>query len=310
MSDGSAWPRITIVTPSYNQAEFVEETIRSVLLQGYPDLEYIIMDGGSTDGSVAIVERYAPWLAYWTSQVDAGQSDALNRGFSRATGAVFAYLNSDDVLEPGVLSTVAALLAGRSEPFLMAGECVVCAVNGSQKLFRPSWPTSLSYLLRPFGSPFAQPSAFWTRALHEAVEGFNAASHFAFDREFFLRAGLLGVVPQLVSRPLSRYRDHGATKTRQTIRIYQEAIPLIERYAGRCGLDARATVAMLRDCRDEIRYLDTFARWKHRGRLPALAFFVGAVARSPRMLCQRRVLGLARRLVTFPASAVAELQNV
>jgi glycosyltransferase involved in cell wall biosynthesis len=299
-----------VVTPCLNQEAYVEETLRSVLLQGYPDLEYIVMDGGSTDGSADIVRRYAPWLAHWASEPDRGQSDALNKGFARGTGAVLAYLNSDDLYEPGALHAAATLLGDHARPALLAGECVVFREDGSRRLFAPSWPDSLSHLLRPFGSPFAQPSAFWTRVLHEAVGGFNAASHFAFDREFFLRAGLCGVVPRLVSRPLSRYRDHGATKTRQTIRFYQEAIPLIERYAGRCGLDARATAVMLRDCRDEIRYLDTFARWKHRGRLPAFAFFVGAVARSPRMLGKRRVLGLARRLVTFPASAVAELQNV
>jgi cellulose synthase/poly-beta-1,6-N-acetylglucosamine synthase-like glycosyltransferase len=91
--DGQPWPRVTIVTPSFNQAEYIEETIRSVLLQGYPNLEYIIIDGGSTDGSVDIIRRYEPWLAHWISEPDRGQSHALNKGFRRASGQIMALLS-------------------------------------------------------------------------------------------------------------------------------------------------------------------------------------------------------------------------
>src|SRR5437588_12503482 len=89
--NGHPWPRISIITPSYNQGRFIEETIRSVLLQGYPNLEYLIIDGGSSDESVEIITKYSPWLAYWISEKDHGQSDAINRGFSRATGEVVAW---------------------------------------------------------------------------------------------------------------------------------------------------------------------------------------------------------------------------
>ena len=93
------WPGITIVTPSFNQAAFVEATLRSVLLQGYPRLEYLVMDGGSTDGSVEIIRRYERWLAGWVSEKDDGQSHAINKGFARAAGEVVAWLNSDDRLD-------------------------------------------------------------------------------------------------------------------------------------------------------------------------------------------------------------------
>jgi glycosyltransferase involved in cell wall biosynthesis len=309
MLDGRHWPRISIVTPSYKQGRFIEETIRSVLLQGYPDLEYIVIDGGSMDGSLEIVRRYAPWLAYWVSEPDRGQSHALNKGFAQATGEIFSYLNSDDLYEPGALHKAATLLAN-GEKRLVAGQCRVFRADDSERLFSPWWPESLAHLLQPFGSTFAQPSAFWTRSLHEALGGFNSDSHFAFDREFFLKAGLLGVVPVLVSEPLSRYREHQATKTSQTVKFYEESIPLIHRYASRCGLDAAATRTLLRDCRNEIRYLDTFACWKRKGRAAALTFFLRGVLQSPRMLGKRRVLGLARRLLCFSSEAVAELRNV
>src|SRR5438309_6203079 len=107
MGDGSPWPRITIVTPSYNQGRFLEETIRSVLLQGYPNLEYMVIDAASTDESVEIIRKYERWLAYWVSEKDRGQTHAINKGLAKATGEIFSYLNSDDLLAPGALAAVA-----------------------------------------------------------------------------------------------------------------------------------------------------------------------------------------------------------
>ena len=99
------WPRISIVTPSRNQGKYLEETIRSVLLQGYPNLEYIVIDGGSTDDSVGTIKRYEPWLAHWESRPDRGQAHAINDGFALSTGSILGWINSDDALYPGTLST-------------------------------------------------------------------------------------------------------------------------------------------------------------------------------------------------------------
>ena len=118
---GEPWPRITIVTPSYNQAEFLGETIRSVLLQGYPELEYIIVDGGSVDASVPIIQKYERWLSHWSSESDRGQADAIRKGFARATGAVSGWLNSDDLYLPGTLAHVAGRFSRQPSPAVVYG---------------------------------------------------------------------------------------------------------------------------------------------------------------------------------------------
>jgi glycosyltransferase involved in cell wall biosynthesis len=106
--DGSCeWPKITVFTPNYNYGHYLEETIRSVLLQGYPNLEYIIIDGGSTDNSVEVIKKYEPWLTYWTSEADRGQTHAINKGLAKATGEIFNWINSDDILMPGSLFAIA-----------------------------------------------------------------------------------------------------------------------------------------------------------------------------------------------------------
>jgi glycosyltransferase involved in cell wall biosynthesis len=107
-ASGGDWPRISIVCPSFRQGHYIEETIRSVLLQNYPALEFIVMDGGSDDGTVAILEKYAPWLTVWESVPDRGQSHALNKGFAKATGEILGWINSDDYYLPGAFAAVAA----------------------------------------------------------------------------------------------------------------------------------------------------------------------------------------------------------
>jgi glycosyltransferase involved in cell wall biosynthesis len=111
-TDHLEYPKITVVTPNYNYGRYLEETIRSVLLQGYPNLEYIIIDGGSTDNSVEIIKKYAPWLTYWESKPDRGQTHAINKGLDLATGDVFNWINSDDILMPGSLMTIAQGIQG------------------------------------------------------------------------------------------------------------------------------------------------------------------------------------------------------
>jgi glycosyltransferase involved in cell wall biosynthesis len=113
--DGTDWPKISIVTPSFNQGQFIEETIRSILLQNYPNLEFIIIDGGSTDETVDIIKKYSPWITHWTSEKDRGQSDAINKGAALCTGEIFNWINSDDCLSRNALHTLATVFRDQSK---------------------------------------------------------------------------------------------------------------------------------------------------------------------------------------------------
>ena len=187
MTDGSPWPRISIVTPSYNQGQFIEETIRSVLLQGYPNLEYIIIDGGSKDNSVELIKKYESWLAYWTSEKDRGQTHAINKGFKRVTGVIFAWLNSDDVYLPGALHRVANEFQAHKELVMLAGECINVDISGreiSRKGSRTFDPLAVLVSVKP-----AQPATFFHRRVLDEVGFLREDLHYPLDREYVLRIG-------------------------------------------------------------------------------------------------------------------------
>jgi glycosyltransferase involved in cell wall biosynthesis len=310
MPDGSQWPRISIVTPSLNQGSFIEETIRSVLLQGYPNIEYIIIDGGSTDGTQDIIKKYEPWLAHWISEQDRGQSHAINKGFARATGNILAYINSDDLYEICAFEKMISSFSKKDPCHLWVGECAIFENEQTKRIFKPWWPQNLDHFLQPFGSTFAQPASFWTRESYNKVNGFDESLNFIFDREFFLKLALQGTRPCFISKVVARYREHPNTKTSQTIRFYEESIPVVLKYAEACGLSDRRKKALLKQIKNEIRYFNTFIYWKEKGRLSALSQFIHLLLTSPTVIFDRKILGLARRLICFRAEDVLELKNV
>ena len=156
-------PLVSIITPSFNQAQYLEQTIQSVLGQDYPRIEYIVIDGGSTDGSKAIIEKYAPQLSYWQSQKDAGQTDAINQGFARAKGDVLAWLNSDDILYPGAVSKAVEALGRFPEAVMVYGNCDL--VNGQGKMLNhfPAAQTDLAKLRSGMCIFPSKPRFFWQR---------------------------------------------------------------------------------------------------------------------------------------------------
>lgn len=200
------WPKVTIVTPSYNQAAFLEKTIRSVLLQNYPNLEYIIIDGGSTDGSAEIIERYQPWLSYRQIEKDGGQSNAINQGFSIGSGKYFAWLNSDDYYLPETLFRVVSRFLKTQARFVYG--YTLNYVVATESFAEPTKVTALlDYFLR-FPS-IAQPSAFWDSAIHQPVW---EDLHCAMDYELWLRI-VKGEKRSLIKAPLSVANIHGDAKT-------------------------------------------------------------------------------------------------
>jgi glycosyltransferase involved in cell wall biosynthesis len=215
------WPKISIITPSYNQGHFLEETIRSVLLQGYPKLEYFIMDGGSTDDSVAIIRKYEPWLAGWVSKKDGGQADAINQGWEQTAGEVLGWLNSDDWYVPGAL-----LAVGRK--FAAQADCkwLICSVdnywsNGELQKRTTAGFESLVATLGRKDYRLHQPGMFWRREVYERVGGLDRSLHYSFDHEYWIRFLMEGYRPVCVAEVVVNFRLHEQSKTQSNLRKAQ-----------------------------------------------------------------------------------------
>jgi len=218
MPGGSPWPRITVSTPNYNFADFIEETIRSVLLQGYPDLEYIITDDGSTDGSAEVIRKYEPWLAHWETQENRGQSHAINQGWRRGSGDIFAYLNSDDCLKPGALAAVAGVVNPVEGRHIVFGDCDVVDEKGKKIgncRGRLPWPGDLlKYWEHDFTIP--QPSVFFHGDILRRVGYLDESFHYVMDYDYWVRISRYYRF-HYVNQVLAIMRDHSRAKTSTVI---------------------------------------------------------------------------------------------
>lgn len=231
-------PRITIITPSYNQGEFIEQTICSVLDQQYPYLEYIIIDGGSTDNTVDIIKKYEKHLTYWVSEKDHGQSDAINKGYKLATGEVMNWLNSDDYYEPGTLLKVGDAFAnpavnvygGRSRVF---GDGNEHYLNGTD-IYKDNLEKTIGW------ARIDQPETFFRKTVWDTLGGLNPAFHYIMDKEFWIRYlfyhGLQGIVK--TDEVLVNFRVHKDSKTvSQKDGFKEEGINLFYSIAVENGLE-------------------------------------------------------------------------
>jgi glycosyltransferase involved in cell wall biosynthesis len=210
-------PKLTILTPSYNQAEYLEETVLSVLNQRYPNLEYIILDGGSTDDSPQIIRRHESALAFWASEPDNGQAHAINKGLARATGDIVAFINSDDTYLPGAFNAVARYFADNPGCRWLAGGCLFFGSGDYQRYCRylpevmPGVPPDVpTWLLR---NVVPQPAIFWKRDVFARHGLFDESFRYLFDWDYHLRLGIAGERCHSLPRPLASYRFHDRSKT-------------------------------------------------------------------------------------------------
>jgi glycosyltransferase involved in cell wall biosynthesis len=216
------WPKISIVTPSFNQGQYIEETILSVLNQNYPDVEHLVIDGGSTDATREVLERYRNRLAYAVSEPDKGQSQAINKGLRRASGEILAWLNSDDMLAPGALAAVAMGFATNPQADVISGVCCLYEngkIVGRHITASQDGPLLLDELLDLDGAWLAgqffyQPEVFFSRKLWEQTGGhIDESLYYSLDYDLWVRFAEAGGTLHAIGRPLAWYRVHPDQKT-------------------------------------------------------------------------------------------------
>jgi glycosyltransferase involved in cell wall biosynthesis len=232
----SSWPRISIVTPSYNQGRFLERTILSVLNQDYPNLEYIIMDGRSSDNSVETIRKYERYLAYWKSQKDEGQAHAIQQGFRRCSGHILAYLNSDDVYLPGTLRTVGAVFRSRPSVQVLYGNRYLVdeedRIIGERRLVPCHAPRIARLGLLYGGFGIYQPASFWRRDLYYSVGEIDIDFVHCMDNDLFARFSLAGARFHFVREHLAGFRIHLTSKTSNLSHVAEKERAVIRaRYA-------------------------------------------------------------------------------
>ena len=222
ISDGREWPRITIVTPSFNQGQFLEETLRSVLLQRYPNLEYFVLDGGSSDNSQEIIKKYSPWLTYWMSEPDGGQSAAINRGLKLATGFFAGWVNSDDLLHRDALVSQVTR-HGLSDHTVYAGICSYLNAAGIRQSAHQGKVHSLEDLTRirtvwRSGGHLVQPEVLFPRQLFLDVGGLDPSNHCTMDYELWGKFLLAGATFKYTDVSFAMFRQHEQQKTHDMLR--------------------------------------------------------------------------------------------
>jgi glycosyltransferase involved in cell wall biosynthesis len=278
MPDGSPWPRVSIVTPSFNQGQFLEETIRSVLLQGYPNLEYLVIDGGSTDDSTRTIQRYEPWLTYWVSEKDRGQANAINKGFALCSGELAGWINSDDLLLPGALANL-GIAFQRSLDTILLGDVINFLDRGKWTKYIPQRDVTFENLFLGWRVPvWHQPGTYVSISLIKQVGILDETLRYAFDWDWMFRLVRIASVVYL-HKPIAKFRLHeNAKTTAQVPAAMSEIMTVLQRYWDYVDLDkkwiqANYEIAYARHCLN-IRYLD---------RRKALAHLLSGLRLFPRL---------------------------
>jgi len=223
--------KISIVTPSYNQGQYIKDTIESVLYQTYKNFEHIILDSRSTDNTVEILKEFKHLK--WVSEIDKGQADAINKGFKKAEGDIFCYINSDDMLLPNTLEFVADYFSKNKNVDLIYGNCILIDSKGSIIKIRKSEEFNLNRLLYLGYSYIQQPSTFFRREVFEDVGYFDENLKYVMDYDYWLRVAKSGKLLKYVNRELSLMRVHREAKTFvDNKEMFKEAFSVSKKYGG------------------------------------------------------------------------------
>jgi len=270
-------PLVSIVTPSYNQAEFLEETIRSVLEQDYSPIEYVIVDDGSTDDSVEVIRRYEDRLAWWTVQENSGQTVALNRGFERTSGELMGFLNSDDTLLPDAVRTMVEAFEGEPDLLLVYGDAVTIQDGRPIGTLRArDWYPAR--IVRTGANPVPQQASMWRRRAWELAGPFDEGSFFFFEYEFLVKLSAYGRAERL-DRPLATFRLHAASKTVETsIAKAEDSLRLAETFFRGPAIP------------QELRRYARRGRGSHHFRAALVLYQAGEIARARREFLRALVL--------------------
>lgn len=212
-------PRVSIVTPSYNQAKFLERTLLSVLNQDYPNIEYIVIDGGSADGSIDIIRKYKHRLAYWVSEPDRGQAHAINKGWQRATGDVVAYLNSDDLYMPGAVTRAVQTLMAHVNAAMVYSDALYVDEHGSSLGIRHASPFNLRHVITTEAF-MPQPTVFIRRQALDDVGLLDERLHMVMDYDLWLRLGLHHDAVYLQGTCLAAAREHASAKSTAAVKRF------------------------------------------------------------------------------------------
>lgn len=302
-ADGSSWPLVSIVTPSYNQAPFIEETMRSVLLQGYPNMEYLVIDGGSTDGSVDIIRKYEPWLAYWVSERDNGQSQAINKGWRRSHGSVVAWLNSDDTYLPGAIGRAVEFF--RSHPAVALAYSDYCFTDEHGRRIQVLEVADFDMWSELRHNIIPQPATFLRREALDAVGMLDEDLHFAMDYDLWIRIGRRFPI-QHVPDFWATFRVCAGTKSvSQAEASFREARRVVERHLSDPAF--AATVGMTTKDAWSLAHLDEGLRCYELCNMPAARHhLLHAIRWRPEVASRPQVLScLLKSLLGGPLIATA-----
>lgn len=282
-------PKISIITPSFQQAQYIEQTILSVLEQNYQPLEFIVIDGGSVDDSLDVIRKYEDRISYWVSEKDRGQSHALNKGLAHVTGDIVAYLNSDDLYLPGAFSKVVKYFSEHPQCDWLCGDTLMFGEGQADRVISAEVPRSAAQALSwAYKAP--QPGMFWKRDLLR--DGFDERWRYCFDHELYVRLLLDGHRCDHLPATLAAYRHHPSSKTVAEGNLFDREFDEIAAI-----YEPRLTGAGRRWCAATRHLRHSFAASKSGQRSAAIRSLLSALLIHPESVLQRPFWGCLRRVM-------------